>query len=39
MVHGIVERLTDDELERSCERSPAPGYPENDAVSESACGS
>ena len=28
LVRGIVERLTDSELGRMCERSPAPGYPE-----------
>jgi hypothetical protein len=28
VVHGIVDGLTDDELERLCERTPAPGYPE-----------
>ena len=28
LVRGIVHRLTDTELERTCERPPAPGYPE-----------
>jgi hypothetical protein len=28
VVRGIVERLTDAELQRTCDRSPAPGYPE-----------
>jgi DinB superfamily/Pentapeptide repeats (8 copies) len=28
LVRGIVEGLTDAELERICERPPAPGYPE-----------
>jgi hypothetical protein len=28
VVRGIVDGLTDDELERSCTRPPAPGYPE-----------
>jgi DinB superfamily/Pentapeptide repeats (8 copies) len=28
MVRRIVDGLTDDELERLCERSPAPGYPD-----------
>jgi hypothetical protein len=28
MVSGIVERLSDDDLERECPRLPAPGYPE-----------
>jgi len=28
VVRGIVEGLTDTELERKCSRSPAPGYPE-----------
>ena len=28
VVRRIVERLTDDELERQCTLSPAPGYPE-----------
>ena len=28
VVRRVVDRLTDDELERRCERSPAPGYPE-----------
>ena len=28
MVHGIVDGLTDDDLERVCPRLPAPGYPE-----------
>jgi DinB superfamily/Pentapeptide repeats (8 copies) len=28
MVRGIVDRLTDDDLERVCPRLPAPGYPE-----------
>jgi DinB family protein/pentapeptide repeat protein len=28
LVRRIVEELTDDELGRMCERSPAPGYPE-----------
>jgi hypothetical protein len=28
MVRGIVERLTDDDLERECPRLPAPSYPE-----------
>jgi hypothetical protein len=27
-VRGMVESLTDDELERICTRTPAPGYPE-----------
>ena len=28
LVRDIVESLTDDELERTCKRTPAPGYPE-----------
>ena len=28
MVRGIVDRLTDEDLERECPRRPAPGYPE-----------
>jgi DinB superfamily/Pentapeptide repeats (8 copies) len=28
VVRGVVDGLTDDELERLCARSPAPGYPE-----------
>ena len=28
MVRGIVDGLTDDDLERDCPRLPAPGYPE-----------
>ena len=28
MVRGIVDRLTDDDLDRECPRLPAPGYPE-----------
>jgi hypothetical protein len=28
VVRSIVDGLTDDELERLCTRSPAPGYPE-----------
>jgi hypothetical protein len=28
MVRGIVDGLTDDDLERECSRLPAPGYPE-----------
>ena len=28
VIRGIVDALTDDELQRSCDRSPAPGYPE-----------
>lgn len=28
LVRGIVEGLTDSELERGCTRAPAPGYPE-----------
>lgn len=28
LVHGIVQGLTDAELERLCTRAPAPGYPE-----------
>ena len=28
VVRGIVDGLADDELERSCSRTPAPGYPE-----------
>jgi hypothetical protein len=28
MVRGIVDGLTDDDLERECPRLPAPGYPE-----------
>jgi hypothetical protein len=28
MVRGIVDGLTDDDLERVCPRLPAPGYPE-----------
>jgi DinB superfamily/Pentapeptide repeats (8 copies) len=28
MVRGIVDDLTDDDLERECPRLPAPGYPE-----------
>jgi hypothetical protein len=28
MVRGIVDELTDDDLERECPRLPAPGYPE-----------
>jgi hypothetical protein len=28
LVRGIVEALTDTELERMCQRAPAPGYPE-----------
>jgi hypothetical protein len=27
MVRGIVDGLTDDDLERVCPRLPAPGYP------------
>ena len=28
VIRRIVEGLTDDDLERLCARSPAPGYPE-----------
>lgn len=28
LVRGIVDGLTDAELERMCTRAPAPGYPE-----------
>jgi DinB superfamily/Pentapeptide repeats (8 copies) len=28
MVRGVVDRLTDDDMERVCPRLPAPGYPE-----------
>jgi hypothetical protein len=28
LVRGIVDKLTDTELERLCQRAPAPGYPE-----------
>jgi hypothetical protein len=28
LVHGIVDGLTDTELERMCTRAPAPGYPD-----------
>jgi len=28
LVRGIVDGLTDTELERTCTRAPAPGYPE-----------
>jgi hypothetical protein len=28
LVRGIVDGLTDTELERLCPRAPAPGYPE-----------
>jgi DinB superfamily len=30
LVRGIVDRLTDTELERLCARSPTPGYPEEE---------
>jgi hypothetical protein len=28
LVRGILDRLTNTELERICTRTPAPGYPE-----------
>jgi hypothetical protein len=28
LVRGIIDGLTDTELERMCTRTPAPGYPE-----------
>jgi hypothetical protein len=30
VIRGIVSGLTDDDLGRACERSPAPGYPEEE---------
>jgi uncharacterized damage-inducible protein DinB len=30
VIRGVVDGLTDDDLDRSCRRSPAPGYPEED---------
>jgi hypothetical protein len=30
VLRGVVDRLTDEELERPCTRTPAPGYPKEE---------
>ena len=39
VVRGIVDGLTDAELERTCTRAPAPGYPEESRTVGGACAS
>jgi DinB superfamily/Pentapeptide repeats (8 copies) len=37
LVRGIVDGLTDDDLERECPRLPAPGYPEDETYTLGRC--